>query len=113
MTETASDEVDPRRTQSNCKTGLNKQAEPSSQYCEASNGETRRAFDLSRPGRLRIEQLMFLLSVSRTTFYRHLGEGLVPPPDGYDLKNRPKRRQGRPYWFTETILPLVKGKAPD
>jgi len=56
---------------------------------------------------------MSLLNVSRTTFYRHLDEGILPPPDGYDLKNRPKRKQGRPYWFTETILPLVKGGVDD
>lgn len=67
-------------------------------------------FDLSKPGRLRIEQLLFLLGVSRTTFYRHRDEGLIPSPDGYDLKNRPKNKQGRPYWFTETILPLVQAR---
>jgi hypothetical protein len=53
--------------------------------------------DLHKPGRLRVGQLMHLFSVSHSTFYKHLAAGLIPKPDGKDLK--------RPFWFTSTLLP--------
>jgi hypothetical protein len=55
---------------------------------------------LQQPGRLRIANLMALLSISHQTLYVRLKSGLVPPPDGYDGV--------RPYWFTESIRPLLE-----
>ena len=50
------------------------------------------------PGRLRVGHLMALLAIGHTTFYERRAIGKIPGPDGDD---------GRPYWFTETIRPLL------
>lgn len=63
---------------------------------------------LDQPGRLRVCHLMWLFSISHTTLYNRIAEGILPPPDGYDMPNRPKGQQGRPYWNTETIRPLLQ-----
>lgn len=63
---------------------------------------------LTQPGRLRISNLQALLSLSHTTIYRRMEQGLIPPPDGWDMPSRPKGRQGRPYWFTSTIRRLLE-----
>lgn len=69
-------------------------------------------FSLDQPGRLRVCHLMWLFSISHTTLYQRIEEELIPPPDGYDMPNRPKGRQGRPYWLTSTVRPLLeKGDA--
>lgn len=67
---------------------------------------------LYQPGRLRIENLQALLSVSHTTIYRRIKQKLIPPPDGWDMPDQPKGRQGRPYWHTATIRPYLEPKAP-
>lgn len=64
---------------------------------------------LDQPGRLRIAHLQYLLGISHSTVYKRMEQGLIPPPDGYDLKNRPKGKQGRPYWNTATIRKLLEG----
>ena len=65
---------------------------------------------LYQPGRLRVSDLQALFSISHTTVYKRMAEGLVPPPDGYDMPNRPKGQQGRPYWHTATIRPYLEPK---
>lgn len=66
------------------------------------------AIPLDQPGRLRIAHLQALFNISHSTVYKRIEQGLIPPPDGYDLKNRPKGKQGRPYWNTATIRPLLE-----
>jgi predicted DNA-binding transcriptional regulator AlpA len=58
------------------------------------------AFDLSQPGRLRAKQIMQILSISRTTFYDRLKNGVYPAADGQDGKTV--------YWHTETIKALLE-----
>ncbi|RYF30967.1 MAG: hypothetical protein EOO23_03870 [Comamonadaceae bacterium] len=53
---------------------------------------------LDQPGRLRIANLMALLSISHQSVYVRLRTGKIPPPDGND---------GRPYWNTATIKQLL------
>ena len=65
-------------------------------------------FPLDQPGRLRIAHLQYLFSISHTTVYARIEQKVIPEPDGHDLKNRPKGRQGRPYWKTATIRPLLE-----
>jgi len=67
---------------------------------------------LYQPGRLRVSDLQALFSISHTTLYKRVAEGLIPPPDGWDMPNRPKGRQGRPYWHTATIRPHLEPSAP-
>jgi hypothetical protein len=55
--------------------------------------------DLSQSARLRVGHLLTLLSVSSGEFYKRKKAGELPPQDGYD---------GRPFWFIETIRPLIK-----
>ena len=55
--------------------------------------------DINQPGRLRVGHLQTLLSLSHSGVYARIEKGEVPKPDGKDGK--------RPYWFTETIRPLV------
>lgn len=50
---------------------------------------------------------MALLSISHQTVYKRIHDGGIPKPDGYDLMHLVSGPQGRPYWFTETIRPLV------
>lgn len=64
---------------------------------------------LDKPGRLRISELQALFSISHTTVYERMRTGDLPPPDGWDLANRPKGRRGRPFWKTETIAVLLAG----
>lgn len=66
------------------------------------------AIPLDQPGRLRIAHLQALFGISHTTVYKRIEQGIIPPPDGYDLNNRPKGKQGRPYWNTETIRRLLE-----
>ena len=51
--------------------------------------------DMEQPGRLRVANLLALLSVSHSTFYNGLKTGRYPQPDGHDGKF--------PYWRTDTI----------
>lgn len=62
---------------------------------------------LDQPGRLRVSNLMALFNVSHQTVYKRIDDGGIPKPDGYDLMHLTSGRPGRPYWFTETIRPLV------
>lgn len=55
--------------------------------------------NINQPGRLRVGHLQTLLSTSHSGIYAKIKKGLIPPPDGRNGK--------RPYWFTETIRPLV------
>jgi len=64
---------------------------------------------IDQPGRYRIANLQALFGISHSTVYKRIEQGLIPPPDGYDLNNRPKGKQGRPYWNTATIRPLLEG----
>lgn len=64
---------------------------------------------LDQPGRLRVANVQALLGVSHTTVYRRIGEGLLPPPDGWDLPEQANGRRGRPYWNTSTIKNYLKG----
>lgn len=66
---------------------------------------------LYQPGRLRVSDLQALFSISHTTVYKRIAEGLIPPPNGWDMPNRPKGRQGRPYWITATIRPLLEAES--
>ena len=63
---------------------------------------------LDQPGRLRIAHLQALFGISHTTVYKRIEQKVSPEPDGWDLKNRPKGKQGRPYWKTATIRPLLE-----
>lgn len=65
---------------------------------------------LYQPGRLRVSDLQALFSISHTTVYKRMEQGLIPQPDGYDMPNRPEGQQGRPYWHTATIRPLLEPK---
>lgn len=65
---------------------------------------------LDQPGRLRLKHLMHLFQCSHTTIYTRMAQEAIPKPDGYDMQNRPKGKQGRPYWYTATILPLMVRK---
>ena len=59
---------------------------------------------LFQPGRLRVNNLMSLFGVSRTTLYTGINGGRYPEPDGKD---------GRiPYWNTETIRVWLANKQP-
>ena len=64
---------------------------------------------LDQPWRVRIGHLQTYFSICHATVYRRIELGLIPPPDGYDLNNRPKGKQGRPYWNSETIRRLLEG----
>lgn len=66
------------------------------------------AVSLHQPARLRVAHLQALMSLSHTTVYERIKQGLIPPPDGWDMPNRPKGRQGRPYWNTSTIRRLLE-----
>lgn len=57
--------------------------------------------DLHKPGRLRVGHLMYLFSVSHSTFYKYQAAGLIPKPDGKEFK--------RPFWLTSTLLPYFSG----
>ena len=64
----------------------------------------RRPYDranLLKPGRLKTGEMLDLYSVSHSTFYRHLAEGIIPKPDGHILN--------RPYWLTATVAPHFVG----
>lgn len=67
------------------------------------NGHTRPeapAVSLDQPGRLRVANLMHLLSVSHAHLYQGMTCGLYPKPDGHDGR--------RPYWKTETIREFLR-----
>lgn len=66
---------------------------------------------LTQPGRLRVGNLKALFNCSHTTIYQWIKDGEIPKPDGYDYPGRPIGKQGRPYWFNETILPMVQKQA--
>lgn len=63
---------------------------------------------LNQPGRLRVGNLKALFGCSHTTIYQRMKDGEFPKPDGYDYPNRPIGKQGRPYWFNQTILPMLQ-----
>ena len=63
---------------------------------------------LDQHWRLRVKHMQTIYSVSHTTLYARIKQGLIPPPDGYDLPNRPKGKQGQPYWNSETIRNHLK-----
>lgn len=65
---------------------------------------------LDQHWRVRIPHLQAILSVSHTTLYKMIAEGVFPKPDGYDFPNRPKGKQGKPYWNSETVLSWLKKK---
>jgi predicted DNA-binding transcriptional regulator AlpA len=57
--------------------------------------------DLTKPGRLRVDDVLTILRVSRTAFWTGIKTGRFPPADFHE---------GRiPYWKTSSILPLVEG----
>lgn len=62
---------------------------------------------LDQPGRLRMANLMALFSCSHTTLYARIKTGEFPEPDGHDWPTRPAGKQGRPYWNTSTVRPLL------
>ena len=66
---------------------------------------------LDQPGRLRVAHLQALYGISHTTVYKRIKEGLIPPPDGWDMPNRPIGKQGRPYWNTATLRPFFSEKS--
>lgn len=48
--------------------------------------------------RVRVTEFMHLLSIKRSKFYRGLGSGEIPEPDGHDGSGN------RPYWYARTVL---------
>lgn len=56
--------------------------------------------DLSKPGRIRVGHMMTLFSVSHSTLYKRIENGLIPQPDGRD--------GSRPFWLTETVAKALK-----
>ena len=85
-------------------------------YCNAVKKAGRHArkaelptIPIDQPGRYRIANLQALFGISHSTVYERIKQGIIPPPDGWDLMNRPKGRRGRPYWNTSTIRPLLEG----
>lgn len=92
-----------------------KGVEAGGNYCNTVKKASRHArkavapvIPLDQPGRLRIAHLQYLFSISHATVYKRIEQKAIPEPDGYDLKNRPKGKQGRPYWKTATIRPLLE-----
>ena len=69
--------------------------------------------NLHQPGRLHMKDLVELMGVSRQTIYNWIDAGRFPAPNGYPRPNAPKRRQGCPYWYTATILPLCEKSITD
>lgn len=59
---------------------------------------------LDQPGRLRIANLMALLSISHQTLYTRIRNGEVPQPDGHDGR--------RPFWRTSTISAYLNKAMP-
>lgn len=55
---------------------------------------------LDQPGRLRIAHLLAIFAINKTTYYNRRNAGHLPLPDGND---------GRPFYNTSTIRPLVDG----
>ncbi|WP_213778534.1 hypothetical protein [Caballeronia sp. dw_276] len=55
---------------------------------------------LDRPGRVRVNQVVAMLNISRVTLYRRQRAGLYPPFDGRD--------QRMPYYLTETVSAMLK-----
>ncbi|NPT41256.1 AlpA family phage regulatory protein [Paraburkholderia sp. 1N] len=56
--------------------------------------------DLSQPGRLRVNDVIKLLAISRPTLYARVRDGKFPQPDGHDAKI--------PFWRTETLREFLK-----
>lgn len=56
--------------------------------------------DLAKPGRLRVGHLLTLFSVSHSTLYLRIKQGLIPEADGYD--------GSRPYWLTSSVRMLLE-----
>jgi len=54
---------------------------------------------LDVPMRLRVGHMLALFSVAHATLYRRMRAGQFPRPDGHD---------GRPYWKSSTIKPLLE-----
>ena len=54
--------------------------------------------------------LQAILSVSHTTLYKMIDDGVFPEADGYAFPNNPKHKRGRPYWNSETVLAWLKKK---
>ncbi|MGX7850935.1 helix-turn-helix transcriptional regulator [Pseudomonas aeruginosa] len=64
--------------------------------------------DLTVPGRLRVSEVLAVLKVSKSWFWKGVGTGMYPKPDYYVGKI--------PFWTHATILPLVvhgEGRAID
>lgn len=56
--------------------------------------------DITKPGRLRVGNVIALLNISAATFYAGMKVGRYPPPDG---------RDGHfPFWQTATILGFIE-----
>ena len=55
--------------------------------------------DVTLPGRVRVNDMLTLLRISRTTLYRRLEAGRYPKPDGHDGQ--------MPYWKTGTVRRLL------
>ena len=61
------------------------------------------SISLDEHGRLYVGDVVHLLRISSSTLYPGIKNGRYPKPDG--------RVGRRPYWFTETIRPLVVGES--
>lgn len=57
---------------------------------------------LDQPGRLYVNNLLAMLDISDTEFYRQLNAKKIPAPDG--------RLRNHPFWYTDTIRQLLESK---
>lgn len=73
------------------------------QYLTRPPRQAARAIDINQPGRVRVNDMLTILRVSRTTLYRGISKGRYPAPDGHDGT--------LPYWSTETVRRFLKGDA--
>ncbi len=59
------------------------------------------SFELNNLARLRAKEVMTLIGVKKSVFYKGIGSGRYPKPDGID---------GRmPFWKTETVRAFLAG----
>ena len=65
-----------------------------------SNMRPRAPVDLTRPGRLRLEDVLAVLRVGRTWFWKGIKSGMYPEPDYYVGKV--------PFWKHSTILKVIE-----
>jgi predicted DNA-binding transcriptional regulator AlpA len=76
---------------------LSQQIIPSPPNSEGDGGNS-----LESTRRIRVDEILLLLGVSRSTLYHRLKTGTYPAPDGHDGK--------MPYWKQSTVKRLLSGR---